>query len=205
MAKKEILLPFDLEKAKAGAKLRLTNGENARIVCYDVKSKSNKDYCILVLCDNGVNEYVQHFKADGTCFGVGLNLQIVKEIEVPDRWRDKNKEVTECFVRADESIVTRNTTFEKIVAPTSRKEARSERAFDKICHIIKYDKRFGGVITNEEWGNENIAKAVIVRSRNSILAVEYSRTWALLAFHTEEQRDLFLKENEDLVKQYFML
>lgn len=30
-------------------------------------------------------------------------------------------------------------------------------------------------------------------------------TYTFLAFHTEEQRDLFLKENKDLVKDYLMI
>lgn len=43
---------FDLEAAKAGAKLQTRDGRQARIVCYDV---NNKDYPLIVLITNKEN------------------------------------------------------------------------------------------------------------------------------------------------------
>lgn len=68
------------------------------------------------------------------------------------------------------------------------------------------DERFGGVVTDEEQENKNIWKYSINRNSNTI--EKYNGTYGIdhfLSFHTPEQRDLFLKENEDLVKDYLMI
>ena len=67
------------------------------------------------------------------------------------------------------------------------------------------DERFGGVVTNEEWDDNYIDKYTIDRIKNKINTSVYSSSYTFLAFHTKEQRDLFLKENEDLVKDYLMI
>lgn len=86
----------------------------------------------------------------------------------------------------------------------TEKQAKSALAIAQISQIIVNDKRFGGPITDEEWGNSE-KKYCIGRRKNNIL-INISKTYyEFLAFHTREQRDLFLKENEDLVKDYLML
>lgn len=87
----------------------------------------------------------------------------------------------------------------------SEKVARSNMAKNRISHILKYDKRFGGEITDEEWKNGCIDKYVILRMGHKIDTCCNSSTYRYLAFHTAEQRDLFLKEYEGLIKDYFML
>ena len=68
------------------------------------------------------------------------------------------------------------------------------------------DPRFGGPVTDEEWNGTNTAyKYVISRRDNNIEFEKYYKWYCFLAFHTKEQRDLFLKENEDLVKDYLMI
>ena len=61
------------------------------------------------------------------------------------------------------------------------------------------------VLTNDEWSHSHIAKYVIVRICNNIDTSTHSLPYGFLAFHTTKQRDLFLKENEDLVKDYLMI
>lgn len=87
----------------------------------------------------------------------------------------------------------------------SEKVARSNMAKNRISHILKYDERFGGEITDEEWKNAHISKYVIIRMYNNINVGGNSSVYHYLAFHTVEQRDLFLKEYEGLIKDYFML
>jgi hypothetical protein len=88
---------------------------------------------------------------------------------------------------------------------TTKKQAKSALAMARISQIMANDKRFGGVVTDEEWNNNFIAKYVIVRNGNNIHASTFTISYEFLAFHTSEQRDLFLKENEDLVKDYLMI
>ena len=45
---------------------------------------------------------------------------------------------------------------------------------------------------------------VILKVRN-ILVITTSYRYEYLAFHTEEQAKLFLEENEDLIKDYYMM
>lgn len=88
----------------------------------------------------------------------------------------------------------------------TEKQAKSALAMAQISQIMVNDERFGGVVTDEEWANDNIWKHSINRNANKIECS--SGTYGIyhfLSFHTEEQRDLFLKENEDLVKDYLMI
>ena len=69
---------------------------------------------------------------------------------------------------------------------------------------MKHDERFGGIVTDEEWESCN-TKYIIDRYGNGITTSYGCYFYCFLAFHSAEQRDLFLKENEDLVKQYLMI
>ena len=87
----------------------------------------------------------------------------------------------------------------------TKKQAKSALAMARISQIIANDDRFGGVITDEEWNNPNVYKFCIERSYDRIDVEWFNNIYHFLAFHTKEQRNLFLKENEDLVKDYFMI
>lgn len=87
----------------------------------------------------------------------------------------------------------------------SEKVARSNMAKNRISHILKYDERFGGEITDAEWRNSSIGKYAIIRMNDNIDVCCNTSLYRYLAFHTEEQRDLFLKEYEGLIKAYYML
>lgn len=75
----------------------------------------------------------------------------------------------------------------------------------QISQIIKNDERFGGPITDEEWMNEKTTKHTIERYEGRIIYDSWANYYQFLAFHTKEQRDLFLEENMDLVKDYLMI
>lgn len=90
----------------------------------------------------------------------------------------------------------------------TEKQAKSALAMARISQIMANDKRFGGPITDEEWKNRMKHKFYI--GRNSDGMYSYFEAFGFcsyhfLAFHTKEQRDLFLEENEDLVKDYLMI
>lgn len=87
----------------------------------------------------------------------------------------------------------------------TKKQAKSALAMARISQIMANDERFGEPITDEEWENGSIQKYCIIRRQSAIVCDTIFVTYCLLAFHTEKQRDLFLEENEDLVKDYFML
>lgn len=87
----------------------------------------------------------------------------------------------------------------------TEKQAKSALAMAQISQIMENDPRFGGPITDEEWGNSRISKYVVSRYSNNISRDIRYDTYEFIAFHTPEQRDLFLEENEDLVKDYLML
>lgn len=88
----------------------------------------------------------------------------------------------------------------------TRKQAQSALAMAQLSQIIANDSRFGGPITDEEWNMSNTTKYVIHRTGNNVSATgTFATRYTFLAFHTNEQRELFLKENMDLIMQYFML
>lgn len=86
----------------------------------------------------------------------------------------------------------------------TEKQAKAALAMARISQIMANDKRFGGVVTDEEWRDSD-EKYVLERYEERINKYVYFDTYHFLAFHTIEQRDLFLKENEDLVRDYLML
>lgn len=84
----------------------------------------------------------------------------------------------------------------------TEKHAKSALAMAQISQLIPY---YGGAITDEEWNNQNMPKFVLYRNGNGIKSDTMWNTYEFIAFHTKEQRDDFLKYNERLVRDYFML
>lgn len=84
------------------------------------------------------------------------------------------------------------------------KQAKSALAFAKLSQVIRNNKTFGGIISDSEWDSDSI-KYTIIRIGNNIICDHTYNRYTFLAFHTEEQRDLFLEENIELIKQYYML
>jgi len=87
----------------------------------------------------------------------------------------------------------------------TEKQAKSMLAMAQLSQIIANDERFGGPITDTEWQDDNVRKFVIRRYKNMVDTDWFHQYHHFLAFHTKEQRDLFLQENKDLIRQYFML
>ena len=87
----------------------------------------------------------------------------------------------------------------------TKKQAKSMLAMAQLSQIIANDERFGGPITKEEWKDATVCKRLIIRQGNRIVTDYSYGNYYFLAFHTVSQQDLFLAENEDLIKQYYML
>jgi hypothetical protein len=64
---------------------------------------------------------------------------------------------------------------------------------------------FGGVVTDEEWKDLTVKKYAIFRLKNTISFMNSYLDYHFLAFHTKDQRDLFLKKYRDLVREYLMV
>lgn len=84
-------------------------------------------------------------------------------------------------------------------------QAKSALAMARISQIMANDERFGGPITDEEWNDSTLKKYTIYREKGSITQGYNFISYRFLAFHTEYQCDLFLEENEDLIKDYLMI
>lgn len=128
------------------------------------------------------------------------------------RWRDGNPIVKGWYL--DEYGVTAynkyGATFLKwkdgnLNVFATEKQAKSALAMAQISQIMANDEKFGGPVTDKEWNNIHILKSTIIRTKEDIIPSTAISNYYFLAFHTQEQRDLFLKENEDLVKDYLMI
>lgn len=104
-----------------------------------------------------------------------------------------------CIIRPASNIIANGENKNVFL---TEKHAKSALAMAQISQLIPF---YGGEITDKEWKDSDMKKYVITRDCNEIKsAVNYIR-YEFLAFHTEEQRNVFLKNNEQLVKDYLMI
>lgn len=127
------------------------------------------------------------------------------------RWRDGNSIVAGWYVNGNAVLPYVPHSYDRwkdgnLNVFATEKQAKSALAMAQISQILANDGRFGGVVTDEEWKDTELDKYVILHDNaNSICKTRATYTHSFLAFHTIGQRDLFLKENEDLVKDYLMV
>ena len=134
-------------------------------------------------------------------------FECIKFKKKETRWRDSKSNMTGYWITGDSRIAIANGPNKhanKNVFATE-KQAKSALAMAQISQIMANDERFGGPLTNEEW-NSNSPKFIICRNGNGLFVdVTTFKRYHFLAFHTVQQCDSFLKENEDLVKDYLMI
>lgn len=119
------------------------------------------------------------------------------------KWEDLNR-ISGCYITDNCSIrpatnVIANKENKNIFL--TEKYAKSALAMAQISQLMPY---YGGEITNEEWGNSS-SKYIIDKYDNRINISFHRNAYYFLAFHTSEQRDEFLKNNKQLVKDYLMI
>lgn len=84
----------------------------------------------------------------------------------------------------------------------TEKEAKRARAAAIISQLMPF---YGDAISDNEWGDSGMKKYVITRSGNSIKTSVSYDDHSLLAFRDDSYREDFLKNCEDLVKDYLMI
>ena len=204
--KKEVIKPFSLEAYKKGAKVQTRGGAEARIICTDAKDRHFPIVALIELVDGG--EVVQSYTSEGRIYFKGesnaLDLVIVQ-----DFWSDKEKKAADGYFIGFESDIIHSYTIQyakdKYKYFASKKQAKSALAMAMISQIMTNDvENFGGVITDEEWKNE-YWKYHIYRYGNGVHTAFTTHEYHFLAFHTKDQRDLFLEKYPNLVKDYLMI
>lgn len=127
----------------------------------------------------------------------------------PKRWRDNPEEYISGYYINTSSILRRGDCFSNTPRNynifATEKQAKSALVMARISQIMANDERFGGIISNREWDKGRMDKYIIIRNGNCVQNDCANYKYNFLAFHTFEQRNLFLEENEDLVKDYLML
>ena len=211
--KKEIIKPFDLEAYKNGAKVKTRNGNEVRIICTDAKRPSYPVIALVKVDDN--RECIISYTSEGKEYYSSADsdpndLVIVEEVEEPEFWSDKEGKVADGYFIGSESIIIFHTPTQynhrehKYFA--SRKQAKSALAMAMISQIMANDvEHFGGAITDDEWEDLTVEKYAICRLNNAISLMCSYLDYRFLAFHTEEQRDLFLEKYRNLVQDYLMI
>lgn len=140
-------------------------------------------------------------------------LECIKFKKKPNRWRDNPDAIISGYFLFGGTThlvdgAYYNSNNHNIFA--TEKQAKSALAMARISQIMANDERFGGPVTDEEWKNPK-NKHIIVKSydplSNKCGAYKHrsNDSYSFLAFHTPEQRDLFLEENRDLVEDYLMI
>lgn len=203
--KKEVIKSFNLEAYKKGAKVQTRGGAEARIICTDAK---NHHFPIVALVElRGGSENAVWYTSEGRRYSNGeldpLDLVIVQEF-----WSDKeNKDADGYFIGFESDIIHSYAKYtkDKYKYFASKKQAKSALAMAMISQIMTNDvENFGGVITDEEWDNDDL-KYLIYRYDNGVHTAFTTHEYHFLAFHTKDQRDLFLEKYPNLVKDYLMI
>jgi hypothetical protein len=83
------------------------------------------------------------------------------------------------------------------------KQAGMAHSIAEISQLMPF---YGGAITDEEWEDNNFYKYTIQKNGNhAYYGLRTDMFYCFLAFHTREQRDSFLENNKQLVKDYLMI
>jgi len=137
--------------------------------------------------------------------GYKWDLDSLTLSKIQKRWRDKeDAEVNGYYIYSDSHIV-KHSGYNSIINHNlfaTKKQAKSALAMAYISQIMANDERFGGVVTDEEWINKSWTTIIKIDNK---LTISNRFGYTFLAFHTMEQANLFLQENEDLVKAYYMM
>lgn len=128
---------------------------------------------------------------------------ILRKKKPTPKWEDL-KRISGCYI-ADNCIIRPASNImangENKNVFLTEKHAKSALAMAQISQLMPY---YGGEITDEEWGDSS-RKYIIDKYGGRINIAFHTNAYYFLAFHTAEQRDEFLKNNEQLVKDYLMI
>lgn len=207
--KKEVIKPFDLAKAKAGAKLRTRDGKPVEIFKWDARGSYPIRGIVIAEKDDIAADWALDGSWDCNHHPDSFDLVIVEEVEEPEFWSDNPDNTFNEFLINNGKSISRTSEVPNIKLHrdifANRRQAISALAMSRISQIMANDiKNFGGPITDIEWGS-NTTKYVIYRNGYNVDITRATYMYHFLAFHTIEQRDLFLKKYNNLVKNYLMI
>lgn len=97
-----------------------------------------------------------------------------------------------------------------VVTKISSEDDDKDAVAHEIEAILKTEAKYGGIVTQDEWGDENMAKFIFAsgeREKYGSYKIFYGIAFnpeekELLAFHTDVQRKKFLDDHKDLVFKY---
>lgn len=207
---------FVLSEAKAGKPVVTANGMPARIICFDAKGP----FPLVALVSENRQEVLHIYTKAGKynlAGGSVLDLMMQEEncsntTTNPVRWiDDEDRKVNGYYINTYSDL---KEVYELEYIPENRnvfatkRQAQSALALAQLTQIIANDPRFGGPITDEEWSSDD--SKYVIRRCDSIHSKGFEvfgafSFFSLLAFHTKGQAELFLEENESLLKDYFMI
>ena len=132
---------------------------------------------------------------------------IVYKRKDSDPWEYKGQNMQGYHVRGDEIR-----SQERYVACSGNFDVYASEALAKaalaaaqISQYMANDPRYGGAITDKEWGNSNVVKYCIRRYNNHVEFQSTTGYYHFLAFHSEKQASLFYEDHKDLVKDFLMI
>ena len=139
-------------------------------------------------------------------------VQIVKKEEKKEPVIKTYQDLIDCHIRIGGKWISKNSTIEDCWSMTadicnkniaaSEKVAKSMLAMAMISQLMPY---YGGEIINEDWKDTRITKWAIGRNCDKITLIPTIDIYYFLSFYTLEQCRIFLKYNEQLVKDYLMI
>ena len=126
------------------------------------------------------------------------------------RWEDfKGRKLNGYYLSNDSCINEMNwLKVEDRTRNTARTEAHC-RAMLAMAMISQLKPHYGGDITEKEWNNTSLSKYDIywngVHKKFCVSEIWNFAANPLVTFHTIEQAEEFIKHNEDLLRDYFMI
>ena len=122
-----------------------------------------------------------------------------KKEAIINSWEDL-KNIKGVFIDYSSNIQEHETTSneEKYIF-LNEKYAKSALALAQISQLLPYYD------TNVNWEDGTTFKHCIYRQKEKIVISTLNSSFEILAFNTREEANRFLKYNEQLVKDYFML
>ena len=132
---------------------------------------------------------------------------IVYKRKGPDAWDYNGQDMNGYHIRGDEvrSQGRYSACSGNFDVFAKRAQACAALAASQISQYMANDKRYGGVITDEEWNSPKVAKYCIERWKNHAEFRVSTYSYHFLAFHSEEQAHLFYEDHKDLVEAFLMI
>lgn len=140
-----------------------------------------------------------------------------KELKkIGTKWRDDEDQVLHGYYLTSDGLICnlddlgdediQKNTKDNYSTFATEAQAKSALAMARISQIMANDTRFGGTVTDEEWKDQSWQKYTFLVSFTNKIECYETTTWKdFLSFHTAEQRNLFMRENMDLIEDYLMI